>query len=68
MREKQAPPIVADAEAFVSVSNAGLYRVEYWDTRSGVVLETKTIDSIGLRVVCPLPEIQTDIALKVILN
>lgn len=61
------PPIITNAEIAVAVNNNASYRVEYWDTRSGSILETKIINSEDLSVICPLPDIAKDIALKTIL-
>ncbi len=61
------PPTIAGAQVVVPVAKDGTYRVELWDTRRGQVLDKSTIRSNEKKVTCPLPPLDKDVALKVIL-
>lgn len=64
----QTPQTVSGARAGVPVAKDAIYQVEVWDTRRGTVVSKSTIRSSGKRVTCPLPPIEKDVALKVILG
>jgi len=66
MPEKRFIRLQSDASVTIPGLAQGQYRVEYWDTFEGVVVERQnvTADAAGLRL--SLPEFRIDIAAKII--
>ncbi len=62
----KAPVPVKKAVLRVPVRRDGSYRVEIWDTRRGTVTAKTTLKSAGKTVAVALPDVDKDLALKVI--
>ena len=63
---KLTPEAIAGAHIAVPVTKDGDYRVELWDTRSGKIVGKETAKSAERKVTCALPDIEKDVALKLI--
>ncbi len=62
----KTPPTISGAEITVPVKKNGVHRVEFWDTRQGIVQSQQTVQATARTVVCKLPPIEKDVALKII--
>ena len=62
-KRKLAP--VEPAQLTLSGIKAGSYRVEYWNTGEGKLLRSAELPAAGASLDIPLPEIPSEIALKV---
>ena len=60
-----AYPDVAESVLLVSNLQSGPYTVELWDTITGSITQTITVESADGIVSIPLPVFNTDIAIKV---
>lgn len=47
------------------VSQGGPFKLDWWDTRSGAILQTQTLSPTDAHLVAPIPPFQRDIALRV---
>lgn len=65
--EGQKPPVARGARVAVPVAREGLYRVEFWDTRTGQMREGPRTRSAQKTVSVDLPPLEKDVALKVVL-
>ena len=61
---KKLEPI-APATVTLTAVRAGRYGVEYWNTEQGKLLRTEVIEVTGSSLEVPLPELQSEMALKV---
>ena len=59
------PPVISGAKIEIPVKVNGNYIIEIWDTHKGEVISTISTLSKGGKVICNLPPIEKDIALKV---
>jgi len=48
------------------VPRPGVYRLAWWDTRRGVVVQTQRLSSSGKRLLAPVPTFTRDIALRLV--
>ncbi|GAB2565204.1 hypothetical protein [Spirosoma areae] len=64
--ERKAPIAVKKATLQVPVKRAGVYQVEIWDTRKGEITKKTPVKSNGSVVNVALPDIDKDLALKLI--
>ncbi|MBI2302054.1 MAG: hypothetical protein HYU66_24385 [Armatimonadetes bacterium] len=61
----QAVQPVRDAQVIVPGVPAGVCRVEWWDTQSGLVTRTDELRAGNDGLTLELPELATDVALKI---
>ncbi len=64
--QKKSPVPVRNAQLQIPVKRPGTYQVEIWDTRKGEVMKKATVKADGQRVTVALPDVDKDVALKVI--
>lgn len=64
--QQKAPTTVRKAMLQVPVKQAGTYLIEYWDTRTGEITKKTPQKSNGSTVSVALPDVDKDMALKVI--
>jgi hypothetical protein len=64
--DKIKPAVVKQETFTVDQLTPGAYRIEWWDTQAGKILEERTIESAGARVQIAIPDFERDIALKLI--
>ncbi len=58
-------PTVAGAVLSASGFAPGTYTVELWDTVSGQIVDTSSVEAVDGTVAIPLPDFNTDLAIKV---
>jgi hypothetical protein len=63
--EKKTPPPVRRANVTLSGLQPGKYRVEYWNTEKGKVLQIEELAATGTTLNVPLPDLHGEMALKV---
>jgi hypothetical protein len=64
--EGRKPPPAASATVKIPVQLPGQYLIELWNTTTGAVEKTLTIQTGSAELTIPLPSIETDLALKCI--
>ncbi|MCY7359453.1 MAG: hypothetical protein LH609_18755 [Rudanella sp.] len=64
--QQKAPVAVRKATLQVPVKRPGTYLVEYWDTRKGGITKTIPLKTGGSTVTVTLPDVDKDMALKLI--
>lgn len=63
--EKRDIPVLKGLETAVRGLPAGRYQVEWWDTKQGTVTRTESISSVNGALPLRLPELATDVAVRI---
>ena len=63
--EKTVLKPIAPATLTISAVQPGIYRIEFWSPEQGKLLKTTEIAAQNASLEIPLPEIQTELALKI---
>ncbi len=59
------PPTFSGLSLTVPNLAAGKYRVEFWSTTTGKIVDAKTVETQGETLKTPIPDVKADLAVKV---